>query len=778
MSADIRILLLEDDTRLRTALESMLELEDYDVIAAADGAEALSKTEDKPFDVLVFDIKLPGPDGLEILAQFKKENPELLSVVMTGYATEKDTLRALRLGVGDYLKKPFKSEVLLDAVRRLEREVRRRRNLEERERNTTRAFLWLGEFLVSGLEVNHDVPGMSLTDSARAARKLAAAVGHSADASENLQLALLLGFLREHGTSDTRLADLEEMMPERARQLLAAVDEIDENNPPESLAGLGVLCRSLPETPGRLAELEKKLGVGLSEDHPAARGRERRQLLSLARTFAAAGDKVSAKEACQRLVETPRTSEAGYALLELAKLAWSEGERKESTGYLKQVLSLLPRLSPQRSAELELEAGLSALGMGMKDGRQLLQNTLPRLERVGLANSRALALLGLKTTDADPSSPLSAEEKEAVELILQDELSSTFLTHSRWMLPLILRLQKHQQDSNLDRLLIEIAQDAPRSVSRALVSKIPDEELSLLLNAVAKGGGGTLVPSLQTLFTKVESDETRARIEKIVAGLTHQETSTIRFYSLGTFEVWIGDHRIPETAWRTSRSRYLLAQLAARMGRPVLAEVLTEQLWPGVRPASGRKNVSQAVSDLRKVMEEAGYDRSDDLVVRKHDLISLNTELPLWHDITSFEEAFRKGRQLLTEESVLEAHQHLRRAYVLLRGDYLEDCPMEWALPTRRELERACLDCYESLAQCCQKLEMYPEVLEVANRGLERDPYHQVFHRLIMEAYVGSGRPESALRQFDEAADILLEELGVEPSTELLKAQQIARMSM
>lgn len=777
MSSGIRILLLEDDLDLRTALESALELEDYQVFAAADGAEALSKAEGNPFDILVFDIKLPGPDGLEVLAQFKKENPDLLSVVMTGYATEKDTLRALRLGVGDYLKKPFRLDVLLNAVKRLDREVRRRRALEVRERATNKAFLWLAEFLVGGLDINHELKGLSLTDSARAARKFASALGHAEDVADTLQLALLLAYLRDYGESDSRLSELESMLPESAMGLLTAINEIDPPENPDSLAALGALSKSLIESPQKLEELERKFGVSLKDEHPSTKRREKRQLLSLARAFAASGDKASAREACLRLVEYPRSSEAGFAHLELAKLAWAEGDSGQANKSLRQVLNLLPQLGPQRGAELELEAGLSALGMGLKDGRHLLQRTLPQLERMGLADAKALAILSLRATSDEPR-PLSEDEQAALREIVHQDLTSTFLGHSRWMLPYLLRLQIEVNEPYLARLLAQIAQDAPRSVSRTLVSDLPEDQLLLLLDAIENSGGSTLIPSLQAVFTKVESDRVRNRIERVVSGLTHQETSTVRLYSLGAFEVWIGDLRLPETAWRTSRSRFLLAQLAARMNRPVLAEVLTEQLWPGVRASSGKKNVSQAVSDLRKVMDEAGYDRADDLVVRKHDLISLNTELPIWHDVAAFGEGFTKGKEALAQGEVREAHQQLRRSYALLRGEYLEDCPMDWVLPQRREHERAAMECCELLAQSCQTLGLYPEVIEVANRALERDPCHQVLHRLIMEAYVGSGRPESALRQFEEATVILQEELGVEPSTDLLRAQQVARMSL
>jgi DNA-binding SARP family transcriptional activator/CheY-like chemotaxis protein len=779
MEAPIRIFLLEDDVDLRSALESVLELEGYRVVAAADGAEAVAKAEDYAFDILVFDIKLPGPDGLEVLAQFKKENPEVLSVVMTGYATEKDTLRALRLGVGDYLKKPFKSDVLLDAVRRLEREVHRRRALEEREQSASKMFLWLVEFMVGGLEANHEVKGLTMVESARSGFKFAQALGHSRRTAETLQSAVLISFLREYGEDDERLTELTQMLPAATVRLLSELEELAtmEASAPDSLAALAKLCKGLTEQPGRLKELEEMTGVSLQTDQPGRVQRERRQLLSLARTFAASGDPAAARDACVKLTEVPRTAEAGYAYLELARIAWAEGERTEANKNLRSLLGLLSHLGPQTGAELELEAGLSALGMGMKDGQQLLERTLPRLDRMGLAEGHALALLSLRAT-SEESGPLTEVEREALGQLTHHGLTATLLSHSRWLLRPLLQLQLQVSEEQLQKLLGQIAQDATRSVGQALSADLEEPELELLLGLIEERGGSALLPSLQSLFARTKSGSVRGRLESIISGMTNQDSPTLRLNSLGTFEVWIGDHRLPETAWRTSRSRFLLAQLAARVGRPVLAEVLIEQFWPAAKPESGKKNLSQTVSDLRKVMAEGGFELADELVVRKHELVSLNSELPIWYDLDAFCEALGKGRVALESGGAREAHQQLRRAYALIRGDYLEDCSMEWVLPQRRELERQSLECCELLARSCQKLELYPELLEVANRVLERDPCYQAMHLLIMEAYTASGRPESALRQFERATAALKVELGVEPSTDLLRAQQLAKMAL
>lgn len=93
-------------------------------------------------------------------------------------------------------------------------------------------------------------------------------------------------------------------------------------------------------------------------------------------------------------------------------------------------------------------------------------------------------------------------------------------------------------------------------------------------------------------------------------------------------------------------------------------------------------------------------------------------------------------------------------------------------------MERQATECCELLASVCKELGHFPELIEVASRILDRDPCHQPLQVLVMEAQTSLGRPELALRQFESAKASLLSELGVEPSTELLRAEQFAKMAL
>lgn len=775
MVQPIRVFLLEDDEDLREALCAVLENAGYEVRSAADGNEAVTKALDFSFDIFVFDVKLPGPDGLEVLAQFKKENPELLSVVITGYATEKDTLRALRLGVGDYLKKPFPSKVLIDAVRRLESQVRRNRKQDEAERTARSLVVWSLEFLVGGLELSESNSGLSLVESGRAAKKFAQGLNFPLEAAQSLQAAVLLSFLEEQSEQGDRLDTLREILPSAVLELKDEMEEAKKEPEPSTLPGLGALCCKLPNSEDALSKLEQATNLSIASSAPQRKDRERRQLLSLGRTLVASGELEAASAAFQKLASSSRSVEAGSAFLELSQLAWSQGDSKRANQSLRELVALIPQLGPQAAAKLELAAGLAALGMGLQDGRELLRRSEKKLSRMGLVKLRSEALLGLLAASDDIP---EAELDGALARLEENGTTEYLLSYSWWILCPLLKIQSATKNPRMEKLLMHLVQDAPRSVAKLLEQELSLEEYHLILKLIEKSGASVFEASLQRLFGKCGDAKLKSRIESIISGITQLDTPTLRLYSLGPFEIWVGDQRLSAKAWRTYRSRFLLACLAARDSRPVLSETLVEQFWPGVRPDSGKKNLSQTASDLRKALAANGFDPQEDLLIRKHDIIALNHDIPVWHDLSLFRDEFEKGKAARAAGQIRVSHQHFRQAFSLVRGEYLEDCPMEWVERPRRELERQTQQCAELLAQTCEELELHPEVLEVANRVLDIDPCHQPMHLAVMTAHTALGRPELALKQFDRAKKSLQLELGVEPSMELLRAQQIAKLAL
>lgn len=118
MNESPRVLLVEDDSSAASALRRVLEGDHYDVDVCARGDNAFTLATQKPFDVVVTDLKLPGFDGLELIRRLHASNPRLPIVLMTAHGTTDTAIEATKFGAYDYLLKPFEMEELLDLVSR------------------------------------------------------------------------------------------------------------------------------------------------------------------------------------------------------------------------------------------------------------------------------------------------------------------------------------------------------------------------------------------------------------------------------------------------------------------------------------------------------------------------------------------------------------------------------------------------------------------------------------------------------------------------------------
>lgn len=112
-----RILVVDDDAEIRASLRRALAFEGYAVVVAADGEEALRLVSDRPPDLVVLDLLLPGLDGLDVCRRLRSADDSLPIVLLTARDAVADRVAGLETGADDYLVKPFAFEELLARIR-------------------------------------------------------------------------------------------------------------------------------------------------------------------------------------------------------------------------------------------------------------------------------------------------------------------------------------------------------------------------------------------------------------------------------------------------------------------------------------------------------------------------------------------------------------------------------------------------------------------------------------------------------------------------------------
>jgi DNA-binding response OmpR family regulator len=129
--ANTRLLIVDDEPNIRSALSRALTLVGYAVSEAATGEEALHILSKDKYDLMILDILMPGIDGVEVMQRAHRQWPELLVIILTGHGSLESAITAIRTEAIDYLLKPAATSDIVAAVNQaLQRRDERRKRSE------------------------------------------------------------------------------------------------------------------------------------------------------------------------------------------------------------------------------------------------------------------------------------------------------------------------------------------------------------------------------------------------------------------------------------------------------------------------------------------------------------------------------------------------------------------------------------------------------------------------------------------------------------------------
>lgn len=726
----MRILVLEDDAGLRQMLATTLRGDGHKVDVADSGEDAVALSTSGEHQLVITDIKVKGVDGLEALRRIKNDRPDLESIVMTGYSTEAESIRAVKLSVGEYLKKPFELEQLLAAVARAEERIRARLLAIEHERFLSSFAFWSLRALARDESLVH--AGLEKGD---LAVRVGEAFGLPVTLCEDLRIATVI--------RATRPPSAEHEAPSAAFESEASQE--------------ARLARDILDTVADFPTVETRLT-------PFVRNLSRRQraadekLLSAGYLCEVAGQLEAAIASYEAFVAgDSRPYKKTETLLRIGRLQALGGLRTESDQTVARALLLLEELPPSVHPDLLLEAGLIRATLGSRTALEHLEQAV----RTSSPGSGA-ALLGRLALGLLGRGPKSWIE-ECLTALMSPRNCDLFFEASWWMLPGLLRnLQSDVARRCLGRLVLE----APSAVARTAEKKNLAEEAQVAL--------------VQSVLDLLGLDHARALVGPLleespfpsVRGLAPQSSPgnpklqrTLRVVLFGGLEIYLGDQAADERDLGGKKGVFLLARLLTANG-PVGGEILQEELWPD---GKSTRRIGQAISALRKVL------RADEGEVIKKSAAgyALDPDFPLWCDYREMDSIFKSieaGHQARPEE-LERQFQSVRR---LCRGPLLPSCYLDWALDLREVTERRTISALLSLVGSASKSAQTELARACAEHILELDPCHQEAAVASMEASVALGSSAEALRTFARLEESLKVELGVEPSIDCLRARQKA----
>ena len=116
-------MVIDDEPIVCRRLKQILEKSGYEVDVFSNGADAISGLEEKPYDIIVTDLKMEGMDGMSILESVRHSSPETKVIMITGFAEMETAKEAFRKGVFDFISKPVEVEVIKEVISKAKKEI-------------------------------------------------------------------------------------------------------------------------------------------------------------------------------------------------------------------------------------------------------------------------------------------------------------------------------------------------------------------------------------------------------------------------------------------------------------------------------------------------------------------------------------------------------------------------------------------------------------------------------------------------------------------------------
>ncbi len=788
----IRILIIEDDPELRRVLSTVLEAEGYDVTVAEGGSQAVETAHGATFDLVVADIRMEGMDGLEALETIQSEQPEVRSLVVTGYSTEADSIRAIRLGVSDYLTKPFRLDAFLDAINAIVAKMRLEMERQAERERLRRTLLWASRLVASYSDRHAPGSQRPLLETAELAASTGKALGLSAVACQQVQLATLLASMRvelkgspEHDSltpaippAITRILDsLEErwdgeggpeglqgeQIPTEARVVAAvlATRELSEGEPPSLLE---------QQDPGRfeprvLQQLETPVVADENEgqlDRSQCRG-----LLSLARALEETGNIASAITAYRPVAHDAQVCrEKVEALIGLCRLQ-APGD---APAVAAEALQLAEQVGPWTEGWAALNAGLAVRQSYPEEAEKWIRRAGRLYSQMGDAKGQARAALALASVSAVKQESLASH----AATLLRPENRAVVIDVASWTLPYL--LSQGELSEPLQRLAKRTLWEAPRAVRRLLRNGTLTSEPRKRALEILKTMGGEAPQEILRDLSRDVDPKIRAAAGAQLEGREEAAElgALLRIFSMGPFEVYRGEERVREDEWKTQKIKYVLALLASKAGQPLGQEAIIDLFWPADLE-KGKQSLYWSTAVLRKILEPVYHDRKKTLLRRQKSLY-LNPEMARWHDFEELERMLSQSRELLNGGS--QDFGLFRPLLDLYRGPYLEGYYEDWAQPLRTRICTEASAVLLSVAESALAAEKPEEAVEFADRLTELDPLNTEGGLALMKAQLGLKRFAQAVQFYERLERTLSQELDMEPPIPMVEAYQRAKLSL
>src|SRR5256712_4760914 len=245
-----------------------------------------------------------------------------------------------------------------------------------------------------------------------------------------------------------------------------------------------------------------------------------------------------------------------------------------------------------------------------------------------------------------------------------------------------------------------------------------------------------------------------------------QRADALQGLLLRAFEVRMGGVRISDRARRTTKAKELFALLVLERERAHPREELVERLWTESDSASGQSNLTFTIHALRLALSSVGVRDNEFLTIAPDGALQISLPVSAQFDIDLFRASLRRARDARRAGRKEESAQLLAAAVAIHRAELVLDLEDAWIEEHRERITREFLGAARELAELELELGDSADAVRPLQRLLEREPYDEEAHRMLMRAYHESGETDAAMRHYQSLEALLRRDLQAEPQAE------------
>lgn len=803
-----RILVVEDDPLMLSALEILLEDEGYDVTTASSGMEAIEKAKGSNFDLVVSDVRMAEMDGIETLSNVKQQQPDARSIVITGYASPDIPVQAIKLGVDDYIMKPFDDRQFVASVKRCLESFRLQKAYATGLGNQWKDFSSIIRLLAEGVEEKDP----HFSGHSRRVAEMSVKVGKRAGLSrEQLEILELAAFMHDIGTIGRKQSfldkaselvevekqELAERRSEASQSLFSSSSSLKEvfrvilhhhewfdgSGLPDGLSG-----EAIPLESRILCVVEAFDAMTSPRPHrPPMSHNEARQvmqkesgshfdpkLVTLFEEIQTEGDEDEEETSEAEVFSRERQAEL---MLGLAGTYLSAGDLETAGKGYEEILGLFPDGGKARI----MSEALLGLALSLVHRRRT-EEARTAVEKAwndypgesGLLRGRVARVRGLVQG-------LQGELSEGLtSLDTADEQFRKWEAHGDRAINLLYRARLLKANEKPAESVAAVREAAALIDSLELASTLKGERhlaIPLLLEASVGEGDTTTVDRLLlnfgwdivSGFQAEVSEEAKQKARELFSSREAvDEAPPLSLYAFGKFRVFSGGNEVHDKLWKTRKSKYIFAYLATQSGKDVGDEKIMDTFWPDHAPEKARQSLYAALSHMRKALESGGETGENERVVlARKGFYKFNEDRPWFFDVVEFEKLYDQGQARLREGKEDEAISAFQKAEALYQGPFMEGYYADWAVYLKENLEIKFTEILETMMEHFFAKERYEVACDYANRLLQIDNCHQEAHITLMTAYIEQGKPAQAIRQYQACSQVFKDELNLSPPSEM-----------